>query len=445
MGRECRPFTPDQQREVMAARGHFDWSAESSGVPVERVSPLEIARLRGLLNEGGDNELANLRDRPLLEALRLISAEGDATNAAVLLLGTEEDLLAAVPHYGYSYQYRPTAGTEATARVRGNRPILAAVEQLLDLVESRVELRPLGMAGGVQIALYDYPASAVREVVVNAFIHRSYDVPGSDDIEHTTDRLTVVSPGGFVAGVTPENILSHPSTPRHRLLTEAVAFSHLAEKTGQGIDRAFREMLRAGKAPPIFEDPGLSVRVVLPGGIGNDSFVRFVNDLPDELSRDVEVLLALSLLRDKPSVDSKRLAAAIQRTVLEAQDVLERLADDSVRILEPTRATVRRRLPSYRLRPESLAALARAVTYRRRTLDQTDAKVIEHVHEYGFVTNRTLQRMFDIHVYAARNLLTDLQARGLVAKIGTARGGPGVRYGAGPKFPAQQLPDSGRG
>jgi hypothetical protein len=43
--------------------------------------------------------------------------------------------------------------------------------------------------------------------------------------------------------------------------------------------------------------------------------------------------------------------------------------------------------------------------------------------------------MFDMNVYAARNLLTDLQARGLVTKIGTARGGPGVRYG-----PRESLP-----
>jgi len=69
-----------------------------------------------------------------------------------------------------------------------------------------------------------------------------------------------------------------------------------------------------------------------------------------------------------------------------------------------------------------------------------DEKVIEHVREYGFVTNRTLQRLFDRDLYAARNLLYDLRERGLLEKIGTARGGPGVRYGPGPKFPKQRRP-----
>jgi len=61
--------------------------------------------------------------------------------------------------------------------------------------------------------------------------------------------------------------------------------------------------------------------------------------------------------------------------------------------------------------------------------------VIEHVREYGFVTNRTIQRLFDISVYAARNMLAEMRGRGLLEKIGEARGGPGVRYGPGPGFP----------
>jgi ATP-dependent DNA helicase RecG len=78
--------------------------------------------------------------------------------------------------------------------------------------------------------------------------------------------------------------------------------------------------------------------------------------------------------------------------------------------------------------------LSRAVTYQRRTLDQIDTKVIEHVREYGFITNRTLQRTFDMHVYAARDLLTDLRRREILEE-GKARGGPGVRSGPGPRFP----------
>ena len=289
------------------------------------------------------------------------------------------------------------------------------------------------LAGGVQLQLSDYPLDAVRELDDNGLLHRSYETGGTVDIEHTPAQLVVTSPGGLVAGVTPSNILTYPSTPRNRLLTETVALLQLAERTGQGVDRVYREMLRSGKEPPEFGDPGTLVRVVLPGGVGNDSFVRFVAVLPDEFAGDVEVLLVFSWLRRHRTVDAVHLAATIQRSVSEAQRVLALLADS--RYLEASRRTATRATPTYRLRSETIAAMSRAVVYGRRTTDDVDHKVIEHVREYGFVTNRTVQRLFDINVPAARNMLVEMRNRGLLEKIGDARGGPGVRYGPGRDFP----------
>lgn len=437
LGTECRPFPPEEQRDLLAARGQFDWSAQASGLPTQRLSSAELDRLRRLLRAAGFDDLVRLQDEPLLNSLRLIADDGTCTNAAVILLASEEDLAKAVPGYGYAYQYRPSPGSEATHRLRGQRPLLAAVEALIDAVDARTEVRPLNIAGGVQLALEDYPASAVRELIVNGLIHRGYDAHGTVDVEHAPERLVVTSPGGLVAGVTPENILTHPSTPRHRLITDVVSQCRLAERTGQGIDRAYREMLRAGKMPPGFEDLGLSVRAMLPGGIGNDTFVRFVQELPEALSMDVEVLIALSLLRESTTIDASTLASSIQRGPVEAQEVLERLADDRYSLLESTRRTARKTFPAYRLRNKPLADLGRAVSYRRTSAGEVDAKVIEHVHEYGFVTNKTLQRLFDLNVYKARNVLTDLRSRGIVRKIGEAGGGPGVRYGPGRKFPTK--------
>lgn len=58
-------------------------------------------------------------------------------------------------------------------------------------------------------------------------------------------------------------------------------------------------MLRAGKPPPVIEGLGERVRASLGGGIGNDAFIRFVRDLPTALGGDVDVLICLSILRDR--------------------------------------------------------------------------------------------------------------------------------------------------
>lgn len=434
-GKDCLPFPPDEQREWRIARGQLDWSADRSSVGLDDLDPGEVQRVRRLLVGAGREQTASLDLSRMLTDLRLLAPDGSVVNAGVLLLATEKALRTVVPAYGYGYQYRPSPGSEATSRFRETRSLLAGVEVLVDAIERLRQVHPLSMAAGVQIQLTDYPREAVRELVVNAFLHRSYETNGTVEVEHSPERLIVVSPGGLVPGVTPENILTVSPTPRNRLLAEVVATLQVAERTGQGVDRAYREMLRVGKEPPVFIDDLTSVRAQLPGGIGNDAFVRYLSDLPESLSRDVDALLTLSLLRKRSSVDANVLAKVIQRTPAEAQvDCLARLADEH-KLLEPTRRTVRNPFPSYRLRSETLAAMARAVSCRRRSVDDIDTKVIEHVREYGSVSNRTIQRTFDLHVFAARDLITDLRARDILVKIGDARGGSNVRYGPGSKFP----------
>lgn len=433
VGTECRPFTPEQQRELLAARGHIDWSAVATDVRLEDADSAELERVRHLLEVAGRDDVARRDDRRLLTDLRLADADGLLTRAGVLLIGTEALLRRAVPSWGYAYQFRATPGTEASGHLRGNRPLLAAVEVLLDAVEARRATRPLNLAGGVQLQIQDYARSAVRELVVNALVHRSFDIDGDVEVVHSVESMSVISPGGLVYGITPENILTHPSTPRHRLLFETVTLLQIAERTGQGVDRAYRELLRVGKPPPHFEDSGDQVRVVIEGGSGDDRFVRYVAGLPDDAGRDVEILLALSALRQRRSLAAPALAASVQRSPDEAQHVLTRM--ETLELVEPTKRTATKSTPNYRLRPEALAGLGHAVRYHAPAADVRERKTVEHVREYGFVTNATLRRLFDIDVYAARDLLRALQARGILEKSGERGFGPKVRYGRGPDFP----------
>lgn len=50
LGKECLPYPPDQQREVMIARGQVDWSADASSVGLPDLSAVEFERLRQILD-----------------------------------------------------------------------------------------------------------------------------------------------------------------------------------------------------------------------------------------------------------------------------------------------------------------------------------------------------------------------------------------------------------
>ncbi|WP_201761811.1 MULTISPECIES: hypothetical protein [unclassified Nonomuraea] len=62
-------------------------------------------------------------------------------------------------------------------------------------------------------------------------------------------------------------------------------------------------------------------------------------------------------------------------------------------VSEPTRATMQRHYPAYRLRASVVASLGNALAY-------------------GEVNNRTIQRLFDVDVYQARDIIRDLVVRG---------------------------------
>ncbi|HET6287243.1 MAG TPA: ATP-binding protein, partial [Amycolatopsis sp.] len=437
LGTECVPFPPDQQRQALAARGLHDWSAQPSGHDISEADPNEMRRLRRLLTASGKDDLARTADdRRLLRDLRLCDADGELYRAGLLLVGDEDVIRSAIPTYEYSYQFRQSPGSEATSRFRGCSPLLSSLERLLSAVETRRSVHPINVTGGVQLQVYDYPTNAVRELVVNALVHRDYETDGAVSVEQSPESLTVSSPGGLVFGVTPNNILTHPSTPRNRLLLEAVTALQVAERTGQGVDRVYRELLRVGKPPPRYTDTESAVRVFIEGGTGDDAFVRYVNnDLDAEAAGDVDVLLALAHLRERRSINAQTLAARIQRSPAEAQIVLDRMAHQ--KLVEPSRRTARKPFPSYGLRPKVLAALGRAVRYHQRKPGAGEEKVVEHIREYGHITNQTLRRLFDLDVYAARDLLRDLQQRDVLIKLDKQARGPGVRYGPGPSFPTR--------
>ena len=84
---------------------------------------------------------------------------------------------------------------------------------------------------------------------------------------------------------------------------------------------------------------------------------------------------------------------------------------------------------------DRLGLLGSAVRYHRRTVDDIDRKVIAHVQEYGRISNRTLQNLFDIDTYRARDVLKDLRERDMLIKTSTQERGIAVEYGPGPKFP----------
>jgi ATP-dependent DNA helicase RecG len=228
---------------------------------------------------------------------------------------------------------------------------------------------------------------------------------------------------------------THPSKPRNPLLARVARMLGLAEEVGRGVDRMYREMIRSGRNVPSIVSAADSVRVTLVGGAPNTQIARYVASLPDREREDTDAMLTLLFLRARRTTAARDLAPVLQKTTEEAQAVLRRLSEDAAGMLEPTRESARRSQPTYRLRSEALRILGPAVPYQRRTTDEIDKKVIEHVQEYGKVTNRTVRNLLDVGIQRAAAIVSDLVRREILVKTSEAQRGPSVEYGPGPRFP----------
>lgn len=431
IGNQCQPMPVAEATRLREERLGHDWSAEASARVAGDVSAATLETVRSVLSALPDDRrrLVSLTDLDLLRALDLLAGERLNRAGALLLLPAEVDRPRLV------YQFRPTPGGEPTFSERLEGPLVAAFARVMEVVRSRLNSAPLNLPDGQQIQLQDFPELAVREAIANGLVHRDYRLPGAVAIEHSPAVFSVTSPGPLVAGVTPENILTHPPKPRNRTLANAARKLGFVEEFGRGIDRIYISLIRAGRGLPVIEnDPGqVAVRMV--GGAPNVHIARYVASLPSVERDDTDALLVLYRLCSTRVITPQTVAPLLQRSEAEAATILGRLAVDPPAMIERTRPPRAGAGPAYKLSGPALAALGPAVEYQVRSISDTDRKVVAHVVEYGKITNRTVQNLFDVTVHPANAIIDDLVRREILVKTSVQQRGPGVEYGPGLKFP----------
>lgn len=413
----CVPLGGDQLRGLRALREHYDWTAQPASLGVESLSRAALERAASLLVRSGYDDLARLAERDpaaFCKSTRLLVGD-KVTRAAILLYGSPSALRSEIPEWGVNFQTRETPGSDPQILLRRDSsdvPLVFLLDQVIALVTALSRTQSIRV-GAEQVELVDYPADALREIFANAFAHRDWEAPGVVEIVHSPDELVTTSPGGLLPTLRIDRLLHDAAAPRNRLLAENMARLRLAEMSGLGLDRAFREIARLGKEPPILSD-GPRFRVVLPGGRGDEAFARFINGstFPRQLSGDLDVLMILTALRHAKSVSASSLSGRLQRSPADVQRVLRRMQEAG--IIQATKGTIRRQHPNYTLTSGTIAGMRAAISYRVASIDNDDQKLIRHLRRHGRITNEDVRNYLDCDIPTARNRLTRLRNRGLI-------------------------------
>ena len=108
-------------------------------------------------------------------------------------------------------------------------------DRVWDFVRRNTEVTAR-LDGPRRVDRWDYPETAVREIVVNALVHRDYSIVGTDvQITVLDDRLEVRSPGRLPNSVTHDAITSGVRYARNQTLVNFMRDYRYVDARGMGI------------------------------------------------------------------------------------------------------------------------------------------------------------------------------------------------------------------
>lgn len=123
---------------------------------------------------------------------------------------------------------------------------------------------------------------AIRELIINAMVHRSYLDHGTIQVAVYDNRLEITSPGKMPMGQTMERMKEGYSKIRNEAIAHAFAYMNLIEHWGSGIPRIIDKVKAAGLREPQFIGGEVDLRInIYRGQVDTNNAMINANDTKD--------------------------------------------------------------------------------------------------------------------------------------------------------------------
>jgi len=422
---QCVPFLPHEFSSHAADALQIDMSARAvAGSTLDDFDPLQRQRLRAIIarNPRSDKALAALTDDEIDGALKLTIADAGIrrpTLLGLLLVGKTDSLRRLVPSHEVLFQVMQ--GTRVKVNEASSAALVEIVEWL-DLLSKGVNVEEEFNEGLFRIGVARVDTEALREAINNALVHRDYARLGPVRVCWEDERLTISNPGGFVAGVNLNNLLTTEPRPRNPALADAFKRIGLVDRTGRGVDLIFAGMLRFGRpAPDYSESISDLVKLSISTEPADLAFVRMVlnEEARDAMTLPVESLMILTALRTARRMDIRQIALQLQRSDPQTKAILEQLVEAGM-----IEAQGGNRNRQYLLSPSVYRALGKRAEYTRQAgfapLQQAEM-IKNYLKEHGSMKRADVASLCRISPDEAGALLQEMVKRGDIALEGLRR------------------------
>ena len=269
-----------------------------------------------------------------------------------------------------------------------------------------------------QVPAFD--EKVVRELLVNALVHRPYTQRGDIFLNLHTDRLEVINPGRLPMGVTPQNIL-HASRRRNEGLARVFHDLGLMEKEGSGFDLLYDLLLSSGRPAPVPEEGADWVKITIQRRILKPEVMRLIDEADSRYQLTQRERITLGVLAQTEGMTARELGTVLETEGADGLAIwLGRLVQSGLVLTTGKTSGMRYFVASDWLRG---AQLDQKTTLSRITPHRLQALILEDLVRYPDSSSADINRRIGAEISAktVKRALDDLVDIGQVAYKGDRR------------------------
>lgn len=200
------------------------------------------------LKENGRNpeeQLASLRFYDIKEHC--------PTNAGILMFGINPEFY--LP--GAYIQYVKFDGEEMTSNVEFEKKfsgaLITELNSIDDFIKNNIiKERPIKKDSFQEDTIRNYSYWALRELIMNAIMHRNYESNAPIYIYEFSNRIEILNPGGLFGEANAQNF-PNASDYRNVVLAESMRILGYVNRFNYGVKRAKDELIKNGNGEPEFD------------------------------------------------------------------------------------------------------------------------------------------------------------------------------------------------
>lgn len=422
LGKNSKPYYPDEMSNKYASIQNPDFSGQIlTDSTIEDINVLEIYSLKEKLKiRDSKSTLPELDDMSFLRDLGLIKTDENIdklTIAGLLFVGKESAINRLLPQAEVIYlHYSADNLEEYDSRLDLKQPIISVIDRLTEKIQISNKITNV-QVGLFRLEVEDFSEKVFQEALFNALSHRDYMNMGAVYVKHYPDRIVIENPGAFPEGVNEKNIITHPSTPRNKLIAETLQRLKYVQRTGQGVDIIFREMISSGKPYPQYHAYSEAVTLTMFNAIDDLNFVKFIASEQDKLQKifPLPEIMILRYLTDNKRIILSEAQELTQLPIAETRKSCNNLVRNGLIGLSGK---------EYMLTAKVYDAIKSDVEYTQDTVIRyVKAKnlIEEYLQSAEFITNEKIRELCGFTRQQARLTLDKMQSEGILRLEGRGR------------------------